>query len=266
MKKIVVPIDFSGNSLNALKQALKIAKTLNCKIYIAHAYLARKRADTLKNVNNLLREEAEVDLASVLENLDLPEGVSVKTKALKGEPVQAIEKYCRKIEADMLVVGTQGEMNDPEVFLGPVTGGLVKQTNIPMLIIPNNFSIERFDKILFALKSMTIKHDSQLVPLKLFKKKFGGTLGVLQIKTPDHKPEHLEVSDRVKKLKAPIDYIDAENLYQGISEYLTQHSEIDLVCVMRRRRKFLELLFTRSLTKKDTFETMIPILILQGHT
>lgn len=113
---------------------------------------------------------------------------------------------------------------------------------------------------------MVVKHDSQLVPLKLFTKRFKGNLSVLQIKTPDHEPEHLVVSDRVKKLKAPIEHIEAENLYQGITEYLRLHNEIDLVCVMRRRRKFLELLFTRSLTKKDTFETMIPMLILKGHS
>lgn len=139
MKKIVVPVDFSSNSINALNQALKIAKTLDTKVSIARAYLARKRADTLKNVNKLLLEEAADELTSLMGSLEIPDGVSVKTKALKGEPAHAIEKYCRKIEADMLVVGTQGEMNDPEVFLGPVTGGLVKQTNIPMLIIPNNF-------------------------------------------------------------------------------------------------------------------------------
>ncbi|NND32256.1 MAG: universal stress protein [Saprospiraceae bacterium] len=266
MRKIVVPIDFSGNSMNALNQALKIAKILGAKIYVAHAYFARKRADTLKNVNKLLREEAEVELDLVLKKLDIPKGVSVKTKALKGEPVYAIEKYCRKIEADLIIVGTQGEMNDPEVFLGPVSGGLVKETGIPMLIIPNKYVFKKFETILFALKSMIVKHDEQLVPLKLFTKKFAAKLSILQVKAPDNKPEELKISDRIKKLKTPVNHIEGENLYHGLTAYLVDHPEIDLVCVMRRRRKFLELLFTRSLTKRDTFQSSVPMLILQGHS
>ena len=266
MKRILVPIDFSSNSLNALNQALKIAKIFKAKIYVAHAYLARKRADTLKNVNKLLREEAEIELALVLKHLDIPKGISVKSKALKGEAVSAIEKYSNKICADLLVVGTQGEMNDPEVFLGPVSGGLVKQTDIPILIIPNQFTIDKFRTILFALKSMTIKHDDQLVPLKKVVKKLDASLHILQIKTPDHQPEDLEMSRNLKKLNAPITHIKGDNIYHGLSTHLSEHAEIDLVCVMRRRRKFLELLFTRKLTKKDKFESGIPMLILHGNS
>lgn len=264
MKKIVVAIDFSGNSINALKQAVKMAGKLDAKVHAVHAYLAIKRADTMINVNRLLKEEAEAQLSELTESLELPKGISIKTKALKGEPVKAIEKYCKKIEAELIVVGTQGEQNDPEVFLGPVSGGLVKQTEIPLLIVPNNYSIDKIEHILFAVKSMVIKEDAQLLPLKHFVKKFNAKLQVLQIKTPDNNSEDLIVSNRIKKLKAPIDYIEAENIYQGLTSYLTD-SNADLVCVMRRRRKFLELLFTRSLTKKDTFNSTLPILILRGH-
>lgn len=265
MKRIVVPIDFSGNSINALKQGLKIAQKLNAKVHVVHAYLAMRRADTIINVNKLLKEETEKQLNEVIENLEIPEGLSVKYKSLKGDPVKSVENYCKKIDAGLLVMGTQGEMNDPEVFLGPVSGGLVKQTEIPVLIIPNNYSIEKIDKILFAVKSMVIKHDDQLVPLKEFAKKFKAQLQILQVKTPDNEQEDEIVSDRIKKFKSPIEYIEADDFYQGLTSYLAE-SDVDLVCVMRRRRKLIELLFTRSLTKKDTFNSAIPMLMLQGHS
>ncbi len=265
MRKILVPVDFSGNSINALKQALKIAGKLKGRVHVVHAYHAMRRADTMINVNKLLKEEADKHLQELLESLEIPEGLSIKTKSLKGEPVKAIEKYYKKIDARLVIMGTQGELNDPEVFLGPVSGGLVKQTDIPLLIIPNNYSIDKINKILFALKSMIIKHTSQLAPLKLFVKSFEARLQILQIKTPDNTPEDVKVSDRVKKLKAPIEYIEAENIYQGLTSYLTD-PEVDLVCVLRRRRKFIELLFTRSLTKKDTLNSPVPMLILPGHS
>lgn len=264
MKKIVVAIDFSSNSINAFKQGVKLAKNLGAKVYVIHAYLAMRRADTMINVNRILKEEAEQQLEELIKSTDIPEGVSTKLKALKGEPVAAIEKYCHKIEADLIIVGTQGEQNDPEVFLGPVSGGLVKQTQVPILIIPNQYQINKIERILFALKSMVIKESNQLVPLKAFIKKFNAQLQILQIKTPDNEPEDLIVSEKIKKLKAPIEYIDAENIHQGLTNYITD-TDFDLVCVMRRRRKFLELLFTRSLTKKDTLLSPVPMLILQGH-
>ncbi|MCB0687832.1 MAG: universal stress protein, partial [Saprospiraceae bacterium] len=244
MKKIVIAIDFSSNSINALKQGVKLAKHLNSKVYVVHAYLALRRADTMINVNRILKEEAETELDNLIKSTDIPEGLSIKTKALKGEPVNAIEKYCHKIEADLIITGTQGEQNDPEVFLGPVSGGLVKQTQKPILIIPNDYQIEKIDRILFALKSMKIKESNQLVPLKHFLKKFNADLQILQIRTPDYDPDE-KVSEKIKKLNATFETIEAENIYQGLTNYIT-NTEFDLVCVMRRRRKFLELLFTRS--------------------
>lgn len=237
---------------------------MKARVYVVHAYLAMKRADTMINVNRILKEETDEQLRELMNHIEIPEGVSYKTKSLKGDPVNAIAKYYKKIEADLIIVGTQGEQNDPEIFLGPVSGGLLKQTKFPILIIPNNYQIEKIDKILFALKSMVINDPDKLIPLKFLLKKFNAQLQILQIKTPDITPEDLVVSDKIKKLKAPIEYTEAENIYQGLTEYIT-NTDFDLVCVMRRRRKFLELLFTRSLTKKDTLNSPVPMLILKGE-
>lgn len=264
MKKILVAVDFSSNSINALQQAVKLAAQMKAKVYVAHAYLAIKRADTMINVNRILKEEADEQLRELLNDLEVPEGVLFKTKSLKGDPVTVLEKYCKKIEADLIVVGTQGERNDPEIFLGPVSGGLLKQTKIPILIIPNNYKIEKIEKILFALKSMVLNPSDKLTPLKYFIRKFNAQLQILQIKTPDTTPEDLVPSDKIKRLKAPVEFTEAENIYQGLTDYITE-TDFDLVCVMRRRRKFLELLFTRSLTKKDTLHSPIPMLILKGE-
>lgn len=264
MKRIVVPIDFSENSMNALEQALSVAAMVDASVYIVYAYLAKRRADTMININKVLKEDAEAQLRAVVQNLSVPANVAVHTKALKGEPMDAVKKYVMKHDADLVVIGTQGEQSRPDVFIGRVAGKLIKLTNIPILLIPNQVKIAKIDNILFALKSMVIKHKEQLRPLKPFLKKFKASLQILHIQTPDLEPIERVESEEIKKLDSPIESIEAENIYQGLSAYLPK-SNADLVCVMRRRRRFLELLFTRKRTRKNTFESALPLLILQGH-
>jgi len=264
MRKLLVPIDFSGNSINALKQAFVVAEQLEAKLYVVHAYIALKRADTMINVNKLLKEEAERKLEKLMQSLEIPTGLSLKTKAIKGKTVKAVEKYANKIGADLIIVGAQGETNDPSVFLGPIAGGLIKKTEIPILVVPNNYLISKLDRILFTLKSLEVKQDDQLAPLKLFSEKFHARIQLLQIQTPDIKPGELVVGPRIKALNAPIDSIEASSIYEGLTSYL-EENHFDLVCVMRRRRKFLELLFTPDQTRKTTFNSELPMLVLRGH-
>ena len=264
MRKLLVPIDFSGNSINALKQAFVVAERLEAKLYVVHAYRALKRADTMINVNKLLKEEAERKLEKLVESLQNSTGISIKTKTTKGKTVKAVEKYARKIGADLIIVGAQGETNDPTVFLGPIAGGLIKKTEIPVLIIPNKYILTKVDRILFTLKSLEVKQDDQLMPLVKLSDKFGAKIQLLQIQTPDIQPGDLVVGHRIKALNAPIDSIEATTIYDGLKSYL-EENHFDLICVMRRRRKFLELLLTPDQTRKTTFDSDLPMLVLRGH-
>ena len=263
MNKIVVPVDFSLHSVNALKQVVKIAKILHSKIYVIHAYPVRKRADTIMSVTKLLERETTKQIELLVSSLTDKGHVIVKTKTIKGEPVEAINKFAKKIDADLIAVAMQGEMSEPDIFLGPVSGGLVKSTEIPVLLIPNNYEFHGFQHILLMLKSLKIRSKNQLKPLKSFLKDFDAKLALLHVQTPDLEKEDYEKDSRLKAMNAPHFKVEAADFNQGLKLWL-ENGSTDLVCVIRRKRNFLKNLFSAKLTKKRSFETMLPMLVLKS--
>ncbi len=263
MNKIVVPVDFSVHSVNALKQAIKIAQVVHSKVYVVHAYPVRKRADTIMSVTKLLERETTKQIESLVSSLKDTGHVIVKTKTLKGDPVEAIEKFARKIEADLIAVAMQGEMSEPDVFLGPVSGGLVKNTEIPILLIPNGYEFKGFEHVLLMIKSLNIRSKSQLKPLKNLMKDFNSKPALLHVQTPDLQKEDFKKGSVLKSLDMPHLSLKADDLNQGLKIWL-ENGSTDLVCVIRRKRNFLNKLFSSKLTKKRAFETMLPMLVLKA--
>ena len=264
MKRIVVPVDFSAHAQHALTEAVKLASTFSAEVFVVHAFRAINRADTIKSVSEMLHRETQDALDDLISRVEVPPNVPITAKAVNGEPVEVIEQFVEKMAADLIIIGTQGEMSDPDVFLGSVTGALIKETDIPILIVPREGHLADIKQILLTVKSLIIRYEDQLTPLKTLQHALGASISLLQIKTPDLTEADHEISPYLSALSLPTDCLEAENVSAGLSHYLGAHP-VDLICVLRRKRKFFEILFTRSATKKEQFSSSLPMLILKGH-
>lgn len=80
--------------------------------------------------------EVVVLFRRLIEGLRLPAGVIVETVILTGAPVPVIEEFCERIGADLLVTGTHGLSRAACFFLGSVSTGLARRSQIPVLIAP----------------------------------------------------------------------------------------------------------------------------------
>jgi nucleotide-binding universal stress UspA family protein len=80
--------------------------------------------------------EVVVLFRRLIEDLKAPAGVVVETVILNGGPVPVIEEFCERIGADLLVTGTHGLSRAACFFLGSVSTGLARRSQIPVLIAP----------------------------------------------------------------------------------------------------------------------------------
>lgn len=80
--------------------------------------------------------EVVVLFRRLIEDLKPPAGVVVETVILDGAPVPVIEEFCERIGADLLVTGTHGLSRAACFFLGSVSTGLARRSQIPVLIAP----------------------------------------------------------------------------------------------------------------------------------
>jgi len=160
MKTLFVPTDLSSHSLVALKYALELSKEALCRklVYfhlnpqIISAEIPVLYYDDLKKVNQEIKEHLEKELKKHILDAGIGEGV-LKTEVIvstEGGPVSAIPAFAKKSEADLIIMGTHGKTGFEKFVLGSVTAGVLENSKIPVLAIPQHFKYETIETIAFS--------------------------------------------------------------------------------------------------------------------
>lgn len=154
--KILVPVDGSDSSVNAVKKAIEIAKKYDFSIKLLTVIPAdtiRKQRRTrqlwrqvdgssilsnkISDEDELtaeMRESAEELLDSILQTVDIG-AVCTEKDIVTGEPFEKILETAEKEKFDLIVIGNRGFSNIKSFFLGSVTQRVITQSKCPVLVI-----------------------------------------------------------------------------------------------------------------------------------
>ena len=144
MKNIVVGIDFSQNSENALRHAVALALKTNAKIHIvwvktpgaSNKLGIMDEKSLVKTAQDRLQELLAVSRAEAPKN-------EIQTVILEGKAYAEITQYAANLDDTILVVGSHGVSGFEEMFIGSNTMKIVGLTTVPVLIIGNHIKINR---------------------------------------------------------------------------------------------------------------------------
>ncbi len=264
MKNILVPLGLSEKSITVsrLQYAIDLAKELSGTVYAVEVFKELPRSGSLPSVNKTLKEITSSLIEEMLSKLD-HKGVDVIALPLEGELLEAIPKFNLENAIDLIVLGPENNtINDP-YFLGDTSGSLVKKTEIPILIIPENYTFTPIKKVLMAVKSGNVKKKSALVPIKEILSTFNAEMKLLQVKTVDFLPEDSEFQKDLGEITSSYKSSENATLFQGVLEHLNENNP-DMLCVFRRKRGFFAKLWEENTVLKKDFESRIPLLVLRG--
>jgi len=143
IKKILVPVDFSDDALNALRYAQELGRTFKAELLILHVvepiYYATP-ADmyvTSPNLAMLLDEQrtlATQQLARLSASLKA-KGQRHRTLLKTGTPAQLITDTAQSTKADLIVMSTHGRTGLAHILLGSTTEKVVRHAGCPVLTI-----------------------------------------------------------------------------------------------------------------------------------
>lgn len=139
---ILVPVDFSPTSANAMRAASVIAEPdgdLTLLHVIDQDFINDSVAASLgtsEEITQRLRERAEMDFDSMLEGVETA-GVNVERMIVVGVPFVEILKIARDLDLPMIVMGVRGRSTPPEELLfGSTAEKVVRGSRVPVLCIP----------------------------------------------------------------------------------------------------------------------------------
>lgn len=266
MKNILVPTDFSKNAKNAFDFAIKIANHFKSKITLLSVYQAHSPTGSMKNIDRFLKDENESQLSAVVKKHQsmILEDVRLEAITINGSTTTAIARIAKDRDIDLIVMGTQGASGLKEIFIGSNTVGVIKRTTKPVLAVPNGSVYKPFKKMVLALDKRDAFPGEQIKPLLRLAQSYNSKVLIYHIaKTDDDKSVNPSIDEYFKGLDYSIhESIGASDVNEGINAFV-QKNEADLLCMITKKRSFLEGIFNPSVTRREAFNTPVPLLVLR---
>ena len=154
MKKIIVPIDFSEHSEYALKTAATLAKKHDAEVLVLH--MLEMSTVALTASDELLGQQAvffmklaEKKFKDFLDK-DYLKGVNVTPIIKHFKVFSEVYDVAKENNVDIIVMGSHGSSGIQEMFIGSNTERVVRNSEIPVLIVKNNVVDVNFDVIVLA--------------------------------------------------------------------------------------------------------------------
>jgi len=134
-ERILVPVDFSDQSLGALQTARMLAgddASRLCVLHVPEPLHVDWHADT-----TAIQKEAHKVVRDVLAKFVRAEFGDAEPKSLfiPGKPVDVIVKHATTMKADLIVLGTQGRTGLPRALIGSVAERVVRHAPCAVLVV-----------------------------------------------------------------------------------------------------------------------------------
>lgn len=273
MKKIIIPIDFSEHSEYALKTAAKMAKQYNAELLALHML---EMSDIMLSASNGLQNQKT---AYFLQLAQQRFEDFLKKDYLKNVKVTPIIKHFKvfsevndvafKHDADLIVMGSHGTSGFKEFFIGSNTERVVRNANIPVLVVKNNVNDINFNVVAFACDFAEDTIKPYLNAVKMFNK-VNTKMYLVHVNLPnDRFKSSLEIEKKVvnfftkaeKKLDKMKDvhYVSDYTVEEGLLNCANKIGA-DLIVVPTHGRKGLAHFFEGSIGEDVANHSTLPVM------
>ncbi len=282
MQTILVPTDFSLNANKALNYAAEVAKVSGAAIIVMHVTNLTHAAI---NENIILSETLDKEImATANQELDILVTATreitqgkVEKQLYNGFITDAIEQAAHENKVDLIVMGTLGNSGIREKLFGSITAKLISHVSVPLLAVPLLYEWQPPKNILLAINHFN-ESPGVLKPLLQLAGFLKAPIHVSVFTNEDRAvaTDYLEnrrdietfcvnMQRQYPELTILPSPVYGHHFEEAIKSYIHDH-ETGLLVMITHKRNFIESIFNRSLTKKMSYHTDIPLLSIPIHS
>jgi nucleotide-binding universal stress UspA family protein len=270
MKNIIVPVDFSIQSENALKVAASLAKKYDSTIYALHmlelneAYISSTQTAHPEQTVFLLKM-AEKRFAEFL-NKPFLKDISVKPIIKHFKVFSEVNEVAEANNADLIVMGSHGTDGIMEIFIGSNTEKVVRNADVPVLVVKHDMTDFAPNKMVFAC-DLGEENVNAYQRAKYIANLLSVELHVLYVNTPgDNFLSSQDIDDKIAKFSSVIgsEFLDVHvysdyTVEKGVLNYADDH-HIDVIGISTHGRKGLSHFFMGSIGEDIANHAIIPVI------
>lgn len=273
-KTILVGIDFSECSINALEHAITISQKADAKLIMIWVNKLESMRSIYPGNSEIIAENAKKRLEELMEKykpLLKPDQLSYVIR--EGKVYGEILKATKEFDSFVLIVGTHGSSGFEEFWMGSNANRIVASTNCPVITIRNSIDINRtISKIVMPIDS-TIETGQKVPMTALFAKYFDAEVHILStlissIEEIRHKirsytkfaAEYLENNN----VKYVIAEVEADNVTNATIEY-AQKVDANLITIMDEQETATSNLWLGPYAQQMVNHSPIPVLTVHAR-
>ncbi len=278
IKHILVPVDFSESSMNAVDTAVAMAKRQGSKLTLLHvinqnmlSYGHFEALPLVPSMLEILRNEAKDMISHLKDKLICAELPIITVETVEGFIASEICRYAQTVDAELIVMGTHGSSGFREFFIGSNAYAVVKYAPCPVLTIPFSGKWTSFSKILFPVRDTPDALHKYDFLRKIIRKNHV-VLHVLGIPGTKHISSKDWVGKKVLALKDKLRVDDVECISQilkptdQVAEAVlssTQSEQADLVAITATLDYSIRDFFIGPFTQQIVNHARIPVLSIR---
>jgi len=278
MKRILIPTDLSSNASNAISYAFQLFRNSNVQFNILHVdhpiidmptssieFMSPTTYPDLVSQKKMVEKQ----ILKIIEKLNSKDdNFNYEIENEIGFAGDVIVSKAQELNCDLIIMGTKGATGLSQFFIGSVTASVIRKSDISVLAIPENFTFEKLEKIVFATDYEGISNKKTLQPLFELARMFDAKVMMfhaIEAKEPIAAYiEELQVWKAEKNfhhVKHTNSIATCENIPDGILDFAGEN-EADLIAIIPHTYNFFENLLHKSVSKQIAFESKTPILAL----
>ena len=271
VKNILVPVDFSACSKNALKIAIQLARKCGAKIHLVNAvHIHAPHPDYSGGVilDSILTDYE----AQVQQSFDELESEIVELKDIPHESdkfvaylTDAIQAMATSRNIDLVVMGTRQDHSQLDHLEGTHASDVIEISDVPVLVIPESVSVFEPKTIAFASDFVKITGYGSVGILVWLARLFQSEILVFHIASDISEMDMLqdmhmeEIQEILRDIPSSVRTLEFDSIEKGISHFLETHP-VDLLAMLARRHNLFARLFKKSHTKAIAIDSKIPLL------
>lgn len=276
MKKILVPVDFSGASDWGFNYACHLAFHFGAELFVVHLYrppyvesqmppamIKQIRSEKEQNILSHLRLSTQTPIR--IQSDDKSMNVKINY-ILESAAETDLSDVAKAYGTDLIVMGTHGAGNAAEKIWGTNTAKVIQNSNCPVLAIPVGANFETIHHIAYATDydPSDIDNVTQLV---LFATALNAKVHCIHINNilddiDEDKEKAFKIlfEERFKNLPVSFSVRSSTSVEEGLETFL-RINQISILSMLTHKRNLWNRIFgEKSITKSMAFRTKLPLL------
>jgi len=273
MSHILVPIDFSKDSVNALEHGILMANKLSCNLRLI--YVKRKNADYNSSFN--LNDFDEVLISGIEDNFENLIRIyknevkgSIDYRIREGRIYKEICNQAKYGDSEIVIMGTHGVSGFEEKWVGSNAFRIVNNSSCPVLTIRYNFPKRGIKRIILPIDDS--KETRKKVPfIAKLADIFKAEVHVIDLRNNNKAKTISLLEESVKqvtrylkrrKIKCVHDSLKGKNLSDVLIEYALL-CDADLIAIMNENNDRTKNIWLGTYAQQMVNHSPIPVISFQ---